>query len=493
MPHRLSLSALSQALQNKKISSVELCTHYLQRIKEAQALNAFITIDEEHALQTAKQADKRIQQGLATPLTGLPLAHKDNICTRQSPTTCASKMLANFTAPYNATVVQRLVNEGCITLGKTNLDEFAMGSSNETSFFGPVANPWKFDAVPGGSSGGSAAAVAARLVPIATGSDTGGSIRQPAALCGITGLKPTYGLVSRYGLVAYASSFDQIGLMAPSAEDIALILPTIAGFDEHDSTSLTCKIPNYLETLHQPIRSLRIGLPECFFHPEVDDHIQKAVWEAIAVLKEAGAVFLKVNLKHYAHWIACYYALACAESSSNLTRFDGIRYGHRSAQQGASLRDWITQSRTEGFGPEVKRRILTGTYILSSEKFDTHYLQAQKVRHLISLELQEMLSYVDVLLGPTTPSLAFSRGAAAVNPEICKLSDIFTVAANLAGLPAISLPIGFQNELPIGMQLMGSHLSEATLLQIAHAYQQLTDWHTKIPEAYLSAKPGEAS
>lgn len=493
MPHRLSLSALSQALQHKKISSVELCTHYLQRIKEAQPLNAFISVDEEHAILTAKQADKRIQQGLASPLTGIPLAHKDNICTRQLRTTCASKMLANFTAPYDATIVQRLSTEGCIMLGKTNLDEFAMGSSNETSFFGPVANPWKLDSVPGGSSGGSAAAVAARLTPFATGSDTGGSIRQPAALCGITGLKPTYGLVSRYGLVAYASSFDQIGLMAPTAEDIAFTLPTIAGFDEHDSTSLVCKIPNYMETLNNPIRSLRIGLPECFFHPEVDDNIQKALWDAIAVLKDEGAVFVKVNLDHYAHWISCYYALACAESSSNLSRFDGIRYGHRSPYQGNSLRDWITNSRTEGLGPEVKRRILTGTYILSSEKFDTHYIQAQKVRHLISLELQEILSYVDVLLGPTTPSLAFLIGASAVNPEICKLSDIFTVAANLAGLPAISIPMGFHNNLPIGMQLIGSHLGEATLLQIAHAYQKLTDWHTKIPEAYLSVKPGGKS
>ena len=493
MPHHLSLSALSKALHSKKISSVELCTHYLQRIRAATSLNAFISIDEEQAMLSAKQADQRIQRGLATPLTGIPLAHKDNICTRVSRTTCGSKMLANFTAPYDATVVQRLAAEGCVMLGKTNLDEFAMGSSNETSFFGPVSNPWQLDSVPGGSSGGSAAAVAARLAPFTTGSDTGGSIRQPAALCGVTGLKPTYGLISRYGLVAYASSFDQIGLIAPSAEDLAFILPTIAGFDELDATSLACKIPNYMETLNNPIRSLRIGLPECFFHPEVDEPIQNAVWDAISVLKDAGAVFVKVNLEHYAHWISCYYALAYAEASSNLTRYDGIRYGHCSTTQGASLRDWITHSRTEGFGPEVKRRILTGTYILSSERFNTHYLQAQKVRHLISLELQEILSYVDVLLGPTTPSLAFPIGAAAANPLICQLSDIFTVAANLAGLPAISVPIGFQKELPIGMQLMGSHLGEATLLQIAHAYQSITDWHTKIPAGYSSAQPGAKS
>lgn len=489
MPHRLSLTALSQALHSKQLSSVELCSHYLQRIHASQSLNAYISVDEEQVMLAAKKADLRIHQRLATPLTGIPMAHKDNICTRVLRTTCGSKMLADFSSPYDATVVQRLAAEDCVMLGKTNLDEFAMGSSNETSYFGPVANPWQLDSVPGGSSGGSAAAVAARLAPLATGTDTGGSIRQPAALCGITGIKPTYGLVSRYGLVAYASSFDQIGLMAASAEDLAFTLPTIAGFDELDSTSLTCKVPNYMDTLNDPIRSLKIGLPECFFHPEVDENIQTAIWTAIDVLKQAGAEFVKVKLEHYSHWISCYYALACAEASSNLTRFDGIRYGHRS-KPGPNLRDWVTQSRTEGFGPEVKRRILTGTYILSSDKFDTHYLQAQKVRHLISLELQEILSYVDVLLGPTTPSLAFPMGAAASDPLICQLSDIFTVAANLAGLPAISIPVGFHKRLPIGMQLTGSHLGEGTLLQIAHAYQTETDWHTKIPENYVS-QPGE--
>lgn len=485
MPHRLSLTALSKALQTKQISSVELCSHYLQRMDAARALNSFISVDEEQVMLAAKQADQRIHQGLASLLTGIPLAHKDNICTRISPTTCASKMLLNFSSPYDATVVQRFANAGCITLGKTNLDEFAMGSSNETSFFGPVANPWKMTHVPGGSSGGSAAAVAARLTPLATGSDTGGSIRQPAALCNITGLKPTYGLVSRYGLIAYASSFDQIGLLAASAEDLAFALPTIAGFDELDSTSLNHKIPNYMASLNEPIRSLRIGLPDCFFHPDVDSHIQTAIWDAIELFKDAGVELVKVKLQHYPHWIPCYYALACAEASSNLARFDGIRYGYRS-KPNANLRHWITQSRTEGFGTEVKRRILCGTYMLSSEKFDTHYVQAQKVRHLISLELQEILSYVDVLLGPTTPTLAFPIGASAADPSICKLSDIFTVAANLAGLPAISIPVGFHAGLPIGMQLMGAHLSEATLFQLAHAYQNMTDWHTKIPENFVN-------
>lgn len=492
MPHRLSLLALSQALQSKKISSVELCMHYLNRITAFQSLNAFISIDEEQAILAAKKADLRIQQRIASPLTGLPLAHKDNICTRISRTTCASKMLAHFMAPYDATIVQRLAAEGCVTLGKTNLDEFAMGSSNETSYFGPVANPWQTDCVPGGSSGGSAAAVAARLVPFATGSDTGGSIRQPAALCGISGLKPTYGLVSRYGMIAYASSFDQIGILAPSAEDIAFALPAIAGFDELDSTSIAYKPPNYMEEIQKPIRSLKIGLPSCFFHPDLNQNIQAAVWEAIDVLKQAGAELVDVNLKHHTDWISCYYALACAEASSNLSRFDGLRYGHRSHVTG-SLRDIITHSRSEGFGSEVKRRILTGTYILSSEKFDTHYLQAQKVRHLISLELQETLSYVDVLLGPTTPTVAFPIGASSTNPLICQLSDVFTVAANLAGLPALSIPIGFQKNLPIGMQLIGSHFGEATLLQIAHAYQSDTDWHSKIPGIHSSDQLGAVS
>ncbi|PJD94313.1 MAG: Asp-tRNA(Asn)/Glu-tRNA(Gln) amidotransferase GatCAB subunit A [Legionella sp.] len=485
MPHTQSLTQLSQALQTKQISSVELCTHYLNRIKAASALNAFISIDEEHAMQAAKKADERIAKKQASPLTGLPLAHKDNLCTVTSTTTCGSKMLADFKAPYNATIVQRLADEGCVMLGKTNLDEFAMGSSNETSYFGPVANPWNPDYVPGGSSGGSAAAVAARLAPFATGSDTGGSIRQPAALCGISGLKPTYGLISRYGMIAYASSFDQAGLMAPSAEDLALTLPIIAGFDALDSTSIARNIPNYLQTLRDPIKSITIGLPKCFFHPQVDPIVQSAVWAAIDVLKAAGATFVEVDLSLSEHWISCYYALACAEASSNLSRYDGIRFGHRS-QKANSLRDLVTHSRTEGFGSEVKRRIITGTYVLAAEQYDAYYIQAQKVRHLISLELQETLSKVDVLLGATTPTLAFPIGESAQNPSVSQLSDIFTVAANLAGLPALSIPVGLHQQLPIGMQLIGSHFDEATLLQIAHTYQTATDWHTKIPNAYLS-------
>lgn len=484
MPHTQSLTQLSQALQNKQISSVELCAHYLSRIKAARSLNAFISINEEQAMQSAKNADQRIAKQQATRYTGLPLAHKDNLCTTTSTTTCASKMLADFNAPYNATLVQRLEEEGCVMLGKTNLDEFAMGSSNETSYFGAVANPWNPSYVPGGSSGGSAAAVAARLVPFATGSDSGGSIRQPAALCGISGLKPTYGLVSRYGLVAYASSFDQAGLMAPSAEDLAFTLPTIAGFDPLDSTSVACKVPDYLQTLNAPIKNVTIGLPKCFFNPQVDPGVQAAVYAAIEVLKEAGAKFVELDFSLYEHWLPCYYALARAEASSNLSRFDGIRFGHRSQKTG-SLRELVTQSRTEGFGPEVKRRILAGTYILAAEQYDTYYIQAQKVRHMISLELQEALSKVDVVLGATTPTLAFRIGESEKNPLVSQLSDVFTVAANLAGLPALSIPIGYAQQLPIGMQLMGSHFEEAKLLQIAHAYQTATDWHKKIPDAYL--------
>ncbi len=485
MPHTQSLTQLSQALQNKQISSVELCTHYMSRIKAARALNAFISINEEHAMQAAKNADQRIAKQQATRYTGLPLAHKDNLCTTTSTTTCASKMLADFKAPYNATLVQRLEDEGCVMLGKTNLDEFAMGSSNETSYFGAVSNPWHPSYVPGGSSGGSAAAVAARLIPFATGSDSGGSIRQPAALCGISGLKPTYGLVSRYGLVAYASSFDQAGLMAPSAEDLAFALPTIAGFDPRDSTSIARKVPDYLHTLNDPIKNLTIGLPKCFFDPLVDPAVQAAVYAAIEVLKDHGAKFVELDFKLYEHWLPCYYALARAEASSNLSRFDGIRFGHRSQKTG-SLRELVTQSRTEGFGSEVKRRILAGTYILAAEQYDALYIQAQKVRHLISLELQEAFSKVDVLLGATTPTLAFRIGESEKNPVVSHLSDVFTVAANLAGLPALSIPIGFDQQLPIGMQLMGSHFEEGKLLQIAHAYQTTTDWHKKIPDAYLT-------
>ncbi|MCR9191133.1 MAG: Asp-tRNA(Asn)/Glu-tRNA(Gln) amidotransferase subunit GatA [Gammaproteobacteria bacterium] len=481
MPHTQTLVQLSQALQSKKISSVELCTHYLQRIQSASSLNAFISVDEELALAAAKDADHRIATKQATPLTGLPLAHKDNFCTSNLKTTCASKMLADFYAPYDATIVQHFSNAGCVMLGKTNLDEFAMGSSNETSFFGPVSNPWAPQCVPGGSSGGSAAAVAARLAPIATGTDTGGSIRQPAALCNISGLKPTYGLVSRYGMVSYASSFDQAGLFAPSAEDLAFVLPTIAKFDVMDSTSIKHPIPDYMQTLNEPIQSLTIGLPRCFFHIEVDLAIQEAVWNAIEVYKQLGAKIVEIDLSLYEHWIPCYYALACAEASSNLARYDGVRYGHRS-QKANTLRDLVSHSRTEGLGDEVKRRILTGTYILAEEQFDAYYIQAQKVRHLISLELQETLSHVDVLLGPTTPTLAFPIGASNTNPLLSQLSDIFTVVANLVGLPAVSIPIGFQENLPMGLQLIGPHFGEAMILQAAHAYQKVTDWHTRIPE-----------
>ena len=478
--HTQSLHALSHALQHRQLSSTELTQHYLSRIHNAKSLNAFITIDEEEALLAAAVADTVLKKGEGNPLTGIPVAHKDIFCTETMPTTCGSKMLANFYSPYSATVVKRLKEQGAILLGKTNMDEFAMGSSNENSYFGPVKNPWNHECAPGGSSGGSAAAVAAGLVPFATGSDTGGSVRQPAAFCGISGLKPTYGLISRFGMVAYASSLDQAGPLAHSAEDLALILQAMAGFDEQDSTSINKAIPNYSATLNRPLKSLRIGLPSCFFHPNIADDIQQAIHAAVNLLKDAGATIIELDLTLHSLWVPCYYVIACAEASSNLSRYDGIRFGHRT-DHAESLQALITRSRSEGFGLEVKRRILTGTHVLSSGYFDDYYVQAQKVRRMIQDELLGVLSDVDVILGPTTPSCAFKLGEKITDPIQRYLADIFTVAANLAGLPALSIPAGFSEGLPIGMQLIGAHFSEACLLNVAHYYQQCTNWHTKRP------------
>ena len=490
MPHTLTLSALVQALQHKKISSVELSTHYLSRIHEAKALNAFISIeDDETVLEKAREADRRIAKHENGPLTGIPFAHKDNICTSSLRTTCGSKMLSEFRSPYNATISTRLETENTIMLGKTNMDEFAMGSSNETSYFGTVQNPWNLSRVPGGSSGGSAAAVAARLVPFATGTDTGGSIRQPAAFCGVSGLKPTYGLISRYGIVAYASSLDQAGLIAPSAEDIALILPYIAGYDPQDSTSIPTDIPHYSQAIQQPMKPIKIGIPTCFFDPQIDKPIRDSVLEGLSILERAGAHIVEIELSLNPYWIPCYYSLSCAEASSNLSRYDGIRFGHQSAHAN-TLRDLVTNSRTEGFGAEVKRRILTGTYVLASEQFEDYYIRAQKIRRLISQELKEALTKVDVLIGPTTQTTALPFHASKTNPSLFQLSDMFTVGANLAGLPAMSIPIGFHEELPIGMQLIGRHFDETTLLHIAHTYQNHTNWHQIIPNAYLSSQSG---
>ena len=480
--HTQSLRALTEALQKRQFSSTELTAHFLNRIDKATSLNAFISIDAPAALSAAAVADKLLKKGTVNTLTGIPIAHKDIFCTERLPTTCGSKMLADFYSPYSATIVKRLEKQGTILLGKTNMDEFAMGSANENSYFGPVKNPWSHEHVPGGSSGGSAAAVAAGLVPFATGSDTGGSVRQPAAFCGISGLKPTYGLVSRFGMVAYASSLDQAGPLAHSAEDLALILQHMAGFDEHDSTSVNKQIPNYISALNKPVKAVRIGLPSCFFHPEVDNDIQQAIRSAVSVFEKAGATIVELDLTLQSLWVPCYYVIACAEASSNLSRYDGIRFGHRTLHA-ENLQELITRSRSEGFGVEVKRRILTGTHVLSSGYFDDYYVQAQKVRRMIQEELLRALSQVDIILGPTTPSCAFKLGEKTTNPTQRYLADIFTVAANLAGLPALSIPAGFSTTgLPIGMQLMGSHFGEERLLNLAHYYQQSTDWHQCLPE-----------
>lgn len=476
----LSLQQLSKALHKGELSSVELTQHYIDAIENNLDLNAFISSDKEHALMLAKQADKELKKGQGTVLTGIPMALKDLYCTKRMKTTCGSKMLANFHAPYEATIATKLQNKGAILLGKTNMDEFAMGSANENSYFGAVKNPWDKTRVPGGSSGGSAAAVAAGLIPFSIGSDTGGSIRQPAAFCGISGIKPTYGLVSRYGMVAFASSLDQAGPMAKRAEDLALILQAIAGFDAHDSTSIDAPLPDYSAELTKPLTQLRIGLPSCFFQPQVDQSIQNAVLAAVKVYEDLGAKIIEMDLKLQPLWVPCYYVIACAEASSNLSRYDGLRFGHRSSKA-SSLTELITCSRSEGFGSEVKRRILTGTHVLSAGYFDAYYLQAQKIRRLIQEELNAALYSVDVILGPTTPTCAFKIGEKNADPIQNYLADVFTVAANLAGLPALSIPIGFDNGLPIGLQLMSKQWSESLLLNMAHQYQQNTNWHLASP------------
>lgn len=480
MINRLSLSQLVHALHQRDISSVELVQHYLDAIASNKDLNAFISLDETQALKEAKDADVLLKKGKAQTLTGIPMGVKDLLCTQRMHTTCGSKMLANFKSPYDASLVTRLTEKGAILLGKTNLDEFAMGSTNETSWFGPVKNPWDKRCTPGGSSGGSAAAVASGLVPFAIGTDTGGSIRQPAAFCGISGLKPTYGLVSRFGMVAYASSLDQAGPMARSAEDLALVLQAMAGFDPKDSTSVEQKIPNYSEVLSKPLGQCRIALASCFFQPQVSPSVQMAIRNAVKVFKELGAEIIEVDLKLQPLWVPCYYVIACAEASSNLSRYDGLRFGHRSTKT-TSLNQLIKASRSEGFGEEVKRRILTGTHLLSSGYFDAYYLQAQKIRRLIQKELLTVLHSVDFILGPTTPTTAFALGSQTKDPVQTYLADVFTVASNLAGIPALSIPAGFDGNLPIGLQMMGNAFSEARLIQIAHHYQQQTDWHLASP------------
>jgi aspartyl-tRNA(Asn)/glutamyl-tRNA(Gln) amidotransferase subunit A len=477
-----SLKQLSQALATKRISSVELTQLFLDRIARLNpTLNAFVTVDPEKSLKMAAVADARIAAGTGGMLTGIPIAQKDIFCAEGWRTTCGSKMLANFVSPYDATVIRKMESEaGLVSLGKTNMDEFAMGSSNETSFFGPVRNPWDSERVPGGSSGGSAAAVAARLAPAATGTDTGGSIRQPAALCNLTGLKPTYGVVSRYGMIAFASSLDQGGPMAASAEDCALLLNTMAGFDERDSTSLDRPLEDYARDLDKPLNGLRIGLPREFFGEGCDAEVMAAVRAAIAEYEKLGATTVEVSLPNSHLSVPAYYVIAPAEASSNLSRFDGVRYGFR-AEDYASLDDMYMKSRAQGFGAEVKRRIMIGAYVLSHGYYDAYYLQAQRIRRLIADDFVEAFKSCDVIMGPTSPSTAFKLGEKAADPVQMYLSDIYTIAVNLAGLPGMSVPCGFAGGLPVGLQLIGNYFAEAQLLNVAHRYQQATDWHLRRP------------
>ena len=487
-----SLKQLGEMLQAKKISSVELTQTFLDRIKQHNtAINAYVALDEAKTLAQAKAADARIANGDTSALTGIPIAQKDIFCAKGWLTTCGSKMLANFVAPYDAHVITQFDSVGAVNLGKTNMDEFAMGSSNETSYFGGVKNPWDFDRVPGGSSGGSAAAVAARLCAAATGTDTGGSIRQPASLCGFTGLKPTYGVVSRYGMIAFASSLDQAGPMAKSAEDCALMMNVMAGFDERDSTSLNREKEDYTRELYntnpnKPLQGLRIGLPKEFFAEGLDANVGKVIETAISEYKKLGAEIVDISLPNTGLSIPVYYVLAPAEASSNLSRYDGVRYGHR-AESYTDLMDMYCKSRAEGFGAEVKRRILIGTYVLSAGYYDAYYLKAQQIRRLIAQDFVEAFKTCDVIMGPAAPSTAFKAGEKVDDPVAMYLQDIYTISTNLAGLPGMSVPAGFSADsdgkaLPVGLQIIGNYFDEARMLNVAHQYQQVTDWHTAIPE-----------
>jgi aspartyl-tRNA(Asn)/glutamyl-tRNA(Gln) amidotransferase subunit A len=478
----LSVTELSAALAGKRFSSVELTRAYLERIGRLNGeLNAYITVEEQGSLAAARRADERIARGEAAPLTGIPLGYKDIYCTKGVRTTCASRMLSGFVSPYDAHVVEQLEHAGAVPLGKCNMDEFAMGSSNENSYFGPVRNPWAKARVPGGSSGGSAAAVAARMAAAATGTDTGGSTRQPAAFSGVCGLRPTYGLVSRYGLVAFASSLDQAGPIARSAADLALLLNAMAGFDERDSTSVQRDKEDYSRNLGMKLQGLRVGLPEEYFGEGLEPGVRAAVQAAVDWFKSQGAVAVPLELPLTKLAVAVYYVIAPAEASSNLSRFDGVRYGHR-AKAYSDLLDMYCRSRAEGFGAEVKRRILVGTYVLSHGYYDAYYLQAQKVRRLIAREFDQAFEQVDLILGPTAPTTAFALGEKSADPVQMYLGDIFTIPAPLAGLPALSIPCGFDAAgLPVGLQLMGKAFSEALLLGAAHRYQQDTDWHLRVP------------
>ena len=475
---------LSQSLAKREFSSRELTEEYLKAIGAAnEALNCYITVTGEQALAQAADADRRLAAGEGGPLTGIPLAHKDIFCTRGVRTSCGSRMLDNFVSPYDATVVERCNAAGAVTLGKTNMDEFAMGSSNETSWYGPVRNPWNSELVPGGSSGGSAAAVAARLCAAATGTDTGGSIRQPAAFCGVTGLKPTYGRVSRWGMIAFASSLDQAGPMTRSARDAALMLNVMAGLDEKDSTSSDVPMEDYTAALEQPLAGLRIGLPKEHFAEGLNAEVEKAVREALAVYERLGATLVDIELPNSRLSVPAYYVIAPAEASANLSRYDGVRFGYR-CDNPEDLEDLYKRSRSEGFGAEVKRRIMVGTYALSAGYYDAYYKKAQQIRRLIKNDFDEAFQRVDVIMGPTSPHTAFPLGAKTQDPVTMYLEDVYTIAVNLAGLPGMSIPAGLARGLPVGLHLVGRDYAEAKLLNVAHQFQRETDWHLRAPAGF---------
>ncbi|SMM98168.1 Aspartyl-tRNA(Asn) amidotransferase subunit A @ Glutamyl-tRNA(Gln) amidotransferase subunit A [uncultured Candidatus Thioglobus sp.] len=478
--HNKTIVELAQGLKNKAFSAVELTQHYLDRIKTSD-LNAFITVTDEAAMQQAQAADEKISAGTSGVLTGIPYAHKDLFATMGIKTSAGSKMLDNFIAPYDATVSHKLNQSDLVMLGKANMDEFAMGSSNESSFYGTVKNPWDKNKVPGGSSGGSAAAVAGGLSAFATGTDTGGSIRQPASLCGITGLKPTYGRVSRYGMIAYASSLDQAGPMTKTAEDAAIVLNAMAGFDEKDSTSAEQKVPDYTQNLNDSLKGLTIGLPKEFFAEGLDDGVAETVMAAVKQFESLGANVKEISLPNSKYAIPTYYIVAPCECSSNLSRMDGVRFGHR-CNNPKDLEDLYLRSRTEGFGEEVKRRIMIGAYALSAGYYDAYYLKAQKTRHLISDDFKQAFKGVDVIMGPVSPTTAFDLGSFK-DPVSMYLADIYTLSANLAGLPAMSIPAGFSQKMPVGLQMIGNYWSESKLLNIAHQFQQATDHHNQTPKA----------
>ena len=480
------ISQISQALQNREVSSVELCEEYFRRISESKDLNAFITLDQEGALEQARKTDQKRAQSELGQLAGIPIAHKDIFCTNGLLTTCASKILGNFVAPYDATLVSRLREQDTVVLGKTNMDEFAMGSSSEHSHFNPVRNPWDTSLVPGGSSGGSAAAVAAKLVCAATGTDTGGSIRQPAALCGITGVKPSYGRISRYGMIAFASSLDQAGVFAASAKDAALLLDAICGFDSKDSTSLNIAPPECMRTIEDKPEPLTIGVPDEYFAEGLDSSVGEVIEAALSEFESLGARLVRLRMPNSKAAIPCYYVIAPAEASSNLSRFDGVRYGYRS-ESGNNLNEMYRMTRSEGFGAEVQRRIMIGTYVLSHGYYDAYYLKAQKIRRLIAEDYRQAFEKCDLIMGPTTPTTAFKIGAKMDDPVLMYLNDIYTAAVNLAGLPAMSIPAGFDAAgLPVGLHIVAPYLDEAKLMRAAHFFQTHTDHHLKSPPVNYS-------